>query len=305
MHRLARRAALPLGAAAVLPTSRPRAEERAPAVQRRLTAVADLAIEAQLFQPAVPWPQWDCNWDHRELDSRGRRRSLLKPSGAPRRHLILIRHGQYDESASDDSGRVLTALGKRQAVQAGKRVAELLSQPGAVYRGVHSSRLARAVETADLIHAQLNNVPRLPGDPQLNEGVPCHAIPDGVHHAAAVYRDGARIEAAFRKYFKRALPWDEIDDDDGDEDHPVAYPPVDAPTDEYDVLVCHANVIRFFALRALQLPPEGWLRLCTMNCSVTHVTISPDGKVSLRSLGDTGHLSVDEVTFGTYTGTNW
>ena len=215
MHRLARRAALPLGACAVLPTSRPRAEERAPAVQRRLTAVADLAIEAQLFQPAVPWPQWDCNWDHRELDSRGRRRSLLKPSGAPRRHLILIRHGQYDESASDDSGRVLTELGKRQAVAAGKRVAELLSQPGAVCRGVHSSRLARAVETADLIHAQLNNVPRLPGDPQLNEGVPCHAIPDGVHHAAAVYRDGARIEAAFRKYFKRALPWDEIDDDDG------------------------------------------------------------------------------------------
>ena len=146
---------------------------------------------------------------------RRRRRSLLKPSGAPRRHLILIRHGQYDESASDDSGRVLTELGKRQAVAAGKRVAELLSQPGAVCRGVHSSRLARAVETADLIHAQLNNVPRLPGDPQLNEGVPCHAIPDGVHHAAAVYRDGARIEAAFRKYFKRALPWDEIDDDDG------------------------------------------------------------------------------------------
>ena len=100
-------------------------------------------------------------------------------------------------------------------------------------------------------------MPRLPGDPQLNEGVPCHAIPDGVHHAAAVYRDGARIEAAFRKYFKRALPWDEIDDDDGDEDHPVAYPPVNAPTDEHDVLVCHANVIRFFALRALQLPPEG------------------------------------------------
>ena len=191
---------------------------------------ADLAIEAQLFQPAVPWPQWDCNWDHRELDSRGRRRSLLKPSGAPRRHLILIRHGQYDESAGDDSGRVLTALGKRQAVQAGKRVAELLSQPGAVCRGVHSSRLARAVETADLIHAQLNNVPRLPGDPQLNEGVPCHAIPDGVHHAAAVYR--IRI-GRLPKYFK-GPPWDEIDDD-GDEDHLVAYPPVNAPTDEYDV----------------------------------------------------------------------
>ena len=91
----------------------------------------------------------------------------------------------------------------------------------------------------------------------------------------------------------------------GDEDRPVAYPPVDAPSDEYDVLVCHANVIRFLALRALQLPPEGWLRLCTMNGSVTHITISPDGKVSLQSLGDTGHLAIDEVTFGSYAGTNW
>ena len=95
MRRLPLLTLLSLGACAALPTTtKSRAEDRAPAVQRRLTAVADLAIEAQLFQPAVPWPQWDCNWDHRELDSRGRRRSLLKPSGAPRRHLILIRHGQ-------------------------------------------------------------------------------------------------------------------------------------------------------------------------------------------------------------------
>ena len=94
---------------------------------------------------------------------------------------------------------------------------------------------------------------------------------------------------------------DGIGADDGRDDGGAG----DDDDDEYDVVVCHANVIRFFCLRALQLPPEAWLRLCTMNCSVTHVTISPDGKVSLRSLGDTGHLSVDEVTFGTYTGTNW
>ena len=133
-----------------------------------------------------------------------------------------------------------------------------------------------------------------------NEGVPCHAIPDGVHHAAAVYRDGARIEAAFRKYFKRALPWDEIDDDDGDEDHPVAYPPVNAPTDEYDVLVCHANVIRFSLFGRCNSPPEGWLRLCTMNCSVTHVTVSRTGRCP--RVQRHGSSSVDEVTFGT-TGT--
>ena len=304
MHRLARRAALPLGACALYPTTS-KSEARPPAVQRRLTAVADVAIEAQLFQPAVPYPQWDPNWDHRELDSRGRMRSQTRPSGAPRRHLLLIRHGQYDESSTEDHKRILTELGRAQAIASGQRVAELLGQKGAVCRGVHSSRLARAVETADLLHAQLKDVKRYPGDPQLNEGVPCHAIPDGVHHAAAVYRDGARIEAAFRKYFKRAIPWDEIDDDEDDEEEYATQPLPDAPTDEYDVLVCHANVIRFLALRALQLPPEGWLRLCTMNGSITHITISSDGKVSLRSLGDTGHLSVDQISFGGYLGVNW
>ena len=48
--------------------------------------------------------------------------------------------------------------------------------------------------------------------------------------------DGRRIEAAFRKYFHRAEPEQE--------------------KDSYEVIVCHANVIRYFLCRALQLPPE-------------------------------------------------
>jgi serine/threonine-protein phosphatase PGAM5 len=43
------------------------------------------------------------------------------------------------------------------------------------------------------------------------------------------YQDGARIEAAFRKYFHRAEKSQE--------------------TDSYDILVCHANVIRYFVCR--------------------------------------------------------
>jgi serine/threonine-protein phosphatase PGAM5 len=35
---------------------------------------------------------------------------------------------------------------------------------------------------------------------------------------------------------------------------------------EFEIVVCHGNVIRFFMMRALQLPPEAWLRLCTFNC---------------------------------------
>ena len=35
---------------------------------------------------------------------------------------------------------------------------------------------------------------------------------------------------------------------------------------EYEVIVCHMNVIRYFVSRALQLPPETWLRMRGDNC---------------------------------------
>lgn len=43
------------------------------------------------------------------------------------------------------------------------------------------------------------------------------------------FTDGARIEAAFRKYFHRAPP--------------------EQKEDSTEVLVCHANVIRYFVCR--------------------------------------------------------
>ncbi|KAH8050359.1 hypothetical protein JL720_15390 [Aureococcus anophagefferens] len=201
-----------------------------PPVQRRLTAVSDATIEAQLFVPAVPYPQWDYNWDHRDFDSHGKRR---KPGMA---------------GAAGASGAT-------------------------------SSSACPATRSG------------------------------GIHHSAAVYRDGARVEAAFRRYFKRALPYDETDDDDDDDEFAAtgnfAKPKPGDPTDEYDVIVCHANVIRFLFLRALQLPPETWLRLCTMNCSITYLTISPSGHVAARLMGDVGHLKPDRIAFGEHKGFNW
>ena len=281
-----------------------------PPVQRRLTAVSDATIEAQLFVPAVPYPQWDYNWDHRDFDSHGKRRKpgMAGAAGARRRHIILVRHGQYQERKLDDEERILTPLGRAQADACGARVAELVLQKGAVCRAVHSSTMSRARETADIIAKHLPGVRRAI-DGGLCEGVPCHAIPGGIHHSAAVYRDGARVEAAFRRYFKRALPYDETDDDDDDDEFAAtgdfAKPQPGDPTDEYDVIVCHANVIRFLFLRALQLPPETWLRLCTMNCSITYLTISPSGHVAARLMGDVGHLKPDQITFGEHKGFNW
>lgn len=88
--------------------------------------------------------------------------------------------------------------------------------------------------------------------------------------------EGARIEAAFRRYFYRASP--------------------EQVEDSYEVLVCHGNVIRYFVCRALQFPPEGWLRMSVAHCSLTWMSIRPDGRVILRSLGDTGHMLPENVS---------
>lgn len=199
------------------------------------------------------------------------------------------------------------------------------------------SDLARAKETADLIYENMDldtfdgeMVEKGEPDPLLNEGRPCHHIPGGKARPSVVERTDdhhPRIEQAFRKYFYRA-------------DMP-ALPPVDGekkesiiatssgesntnsstlaspteeeatqqlkphPQHEFEIIVCHANVIRYFFCRALQLPPEAWLRLCTFNCSLTYFTIRPTGTVSCRMLGDIGHLPHDLCTFSMHTGFNW
>ncbi|KAH8060840.1 hypothetical protein JL720_13504 [Aureococcus anophagefferens] len=185
-----------------------------PPVQRRLTAVSDATIEAQLFVPAVPYPQWDYNWDHRDFDSHGKRRK-------PARRRARAPGGATSSSPRTSSPNTWACAARSTAASARRAL------------------------------------PRDPG---------------GIHHSAAVYRDGARVEAAFRRYFKRALPYDETDDDDDDDEFAATglrEAEAGDPTGEYGAIVCHANVIRFLFLRALQLPPETWLRLCTMNCSIT------------------------------------
>jgi hypothetical protein len=63
-----------------------------------------------------------------------------------------------------------------------------------------------------------------------------------------------------------------------------------------EILVCHGNVIRFFALRALQLPPEAWLRLVVAHASITTISITAEGDVLLSGLGEAGHLDAEQVT---------
>jgi serine/threonine-protein phosphatase PGAM5 len=89
--------------------------------------------------------------------------------------------------------------------------------------------------------------------------------------------EGARIEAAFRRYIHRADP---------EQEH-----------DSVDILVCHGNVIRYFICRALQFPPEAWLRFAVHNGSITMLTVNKDGDAIVTALGEAGHLPIDKLTF--------
>ena len=208
--------------------------------------------------------RWDYNWDNREGEGKSR----------ASRHLILIRHGQYNLSGSSDQERSLTSLGRTQAEMTGLRLAEL-SLP---YTHILHSDMTRAVQTAGIIAEQLPQVKVLPSDGILREGAPIKPEPkvDSWKPDTYYMTDGARIEAAFRKYFHRAEPSQE--------------------KDSYEIVVCHANVIRYFLCRALQFPPEAWLRISLKHASLTVLTIRPDSRVSVKCLGEAGHLKPEMLT---------
>ena len=146
----------------------------------------------------------------------------------------------------------------------------------------------------------------------LAEGWPC--IPDPYRDPNSIrpgklFEESARVEAVFRKYCHRHTDFkkdDHIDKKspeigneapalgmaDGPENDDIA-----ETEEEYIVFICHQNIIRYFVCRALQLPPEAWLRFRGSNCGITEIIISDDGRVSLEKFADVGHLPVTHHTF--------
>ncbi|XP_070190455.1 serine/threonine-protein phosphatase PGAM5, mitochondrial-like [Littorina saxatilis] len=227
--------------------------------------------------------KWDYNWDKRDPEA------LVKPpktendrekydekvkqkTPSATRHLILVRHGVFVNMDADDQERTLTALGQEQSEMTGQYLNDL----DLAYTRMVASTMSRAVETAEIIQKHLPAV-KLDRDDLLCEGRP--VLPEPVLYSKpdhTYFQDGARIEAAFRKYFHRAGP--------------------EQKDDSVEILVCHANVIRYSVCRALQFPPEAWLRIVLPHASVTHIIIRPSGHVYLQGLGSVGHMTPSKVT---------
>ena len=272
----------------------------------------------QLFQPRVEYPLWDEDWDGRHPKSTGdaeedrkRARSIRKEGVT--RHIILVRHGQYDETEKEDSKRLLTPLGREQAHLTGLRLRQMLEGATKEFGPCHIkvvrvSNLARAKETAGIIASHLPGVEYAGPDPDLNEGFPCHTLPGGKASDSTIQKlddSHPRLEAAFQKMFYRAAPVNVKNSSEDDKENQDKNAKTEVVKHEFEIVVCHANVIRYFLCRALQIPPEAWLRLCTFNCSLTYLAIRPTGTVSCRMLGDIGHIPYGKSTFSMHTGFNW
>lgn len=257
--------------------------------------------------------EWDANWDMME-EYKGN-------ATDHRHHIFLIRHGQYianhpdlrpalggeEDFLANDHLRGLTELGKEQAAITGERVAKILSHEGLLKDGgcgvrVYASDMARAAETAEIIHRsivqeteKLSEKAAIPllKDSLLREGAPC--MPEAYNGPwkpapFEFHQEGSRIESAFRKFFHRPCV-----DDSGLKRAGVV---VGNGVHTVDVVVCHGNVIRYCLMRSLQVPPSAWLHFALYNASITRLSIRHDGNVSITNVGDTGALPVDKITYG-------
>jgi serine/threonine-protein phosphatase PGAM5 len=238
---------------------------------------------------------WDWDWDGSA--PRGPLAHLKVSNRGPERHVLLVRHGQYELTAANeanDEEQKLTELGRRQAARTGARLALLhthaQAEGGLGIGKIACSSMKRARETASIIAGELGApAPAAEAwDPDLAEGVPC--VPDPGKRTNPVAEDGPRMRRAFARYlFRGRYPPPALD--------VVPGLPRDLPGHEYEVVVCHGNVIRYLVCLALQLPTEAWMRLELAHCSVVALTIYPNGAVAMSAFADSGHMPFAEITY--------
>jgi serine/threonine-protein phosphatase PGAM5 len=228
---------------------------------------------------------WNANWDLRGgADKDGR--------GKVVHSILLIRHGQYeqsfsapgDDSLTKDKKRVLTSKGRLQAMQTGRRIQQMIDighLPAIEF--VYYSTMARASETSKLIVEQLKEPPpthKVSACSMLREGAVCQPDPPFQQWDPSIedfIKENRRVDAGFAAHLHRP-----------DHDKEASYT---------TLLVCHGNVIRYLLLRALQMDTAGWSRLAVYNASITRIDIYSDGRVSVKGVGEVGHLAPDLVTY--------
>jgi len=206
-------------------------------------------------------------------------RAAAAPVAPGVRYLYLVRHGAYDrdEHADDLTANGLNARGREQARLIGARLARLPVR----IESLVSSDYTRARETADVVGRALRMAPAR--DSMLRECTPSaeRASLMKSEKPEDVARCDAQLAAAWARYARPS---------------PAA--------DAHDVLVCHGNVIRWFASRALGADPRRWSRMDIANASLTVIAVRADSSIRLVSFSDVGHLPPARQTW-TGSGAGW
>jgi broad specificity phosphatase PhoE len=189
--------------------------------------------------------------------------------GAVTRYLYLARHG---EAGADES--TLTDRGREQARLLGRRLREVPLD------AIHHGPLPRAVQTAQLVAGELDNVPVSVAD-EAGDYIPYQPdraeLPTG---AADHYLD-----------FLAAFPADERRPDLA----ASAVRRFTGPTTEprYELLVTHNFLIGWLVRHALDAPQWRWLGLNHANAGLTVIRYAPARPPALLVHNDLRHLGAD------------
>ncbi len=170
---------------------------------------------------------------------------------------MLVRHGQYDEH---DTGK-LTPFGRKQASVTARAF------EGMRIDSVVSSTLIRAKETAEIIAEHIGY------ETVTHSALLCECVPTMLPASLRVKvdpdhvrQDRERADRAYERFFRPS------------------------PRPRTDLVICHGNIIRFFACRALGVQPRAWIKMQSLHCGITEISVLPNGETRLASYNDTGHL---------------
>ncbi|KAL4155126.1 hypothetical protein PRNP1_007239 [Phytophthora ramorum] len=215
------------------------------------------------------------------------------------KHFILVRHGHYINAhvpQASDTQQVLSQMGRQQAELTGKHLGMAHNRvPTRHDVAIYHSDMTRAVETATIISGNFSEVVLKPS-PLLREGWPGtpYSTDFPVGGAAAARNNSAldameersradveRMEKAFNWFFSAS---GKPQEEEGEEE-------------SYCILVCHANLIRFFLCRALGVSPSStWGHFEINHCGVTRIDVCVNRPIKVIAVNETGHLPQSLIT---------
>lgn len=198
--------------------------------------------------------------------------AVLPDREEPMRTIVLIRHGEYQHGDSSVDEGELVALGRQQS----RLVAERLDAMPIEWDSIQASTMSRARQTAEIMSAWFPDLNLTLHDDirECTMATRRQDIMEELEPGEATACEET-LEGAFARIFR----------------------PATQGRDEFDIVVCHGNIIRWVVCKVLEVEPEAWLQMSVANCSITVVQVRADRSMKLISFADSGHIPYAMTTY--------